>query len=89
MKQHHAGNGLQYRGNPRKGIMHLTYRTETPHPETPSVSAEGVGAPEIEITAEMLAAGADVLAEHYMGDGIYDTRPEVLAKIYLAMSAAR
>jgi hypothetical protein len=44
---------------------------------------------EIEVTEAMTDAASEVLAEHYMGDGMYDVRDEIMAKVYRAMHAAR
>jgi hypothetical protein len=41
------------------------------------------------VTAAMLSEGHRVLSEHYLGDGVYDLRDEVLAKLYQAMHSTR
>jgi hypothetical protein len=72
--------------SPAGGIMHLTYRTETPHSETPSVSAEGVGAPEIDITPEMIDAG---VAELCASNEDFEDRRDIIRRIFEAMSYAK
>jgi hypothetical protein len=39
------------------------------------------------VTPEMLGAASEVLEGHYLGDGRYDLRREVVAEIYRAMAA--
>jgi hypothetical protein len=67
--------------------MHLTYLDKTPHSETPSVSAEGVGAPEIDITPEMVAAGVAAMAEHHYSHAEDDPWGEQVVTVYRAMYA--
>ncbi len=44
------------------GIMHLTYHKAAPHKiGASSAKAEGAGAPEIEVTPQMVEAGRDAL----------------------------
>lgn len=38
-----------------------------------------------EITPEMIEAGAAVLERHYLGDGVYDLRHQVIGEIYHSM----
>lgn len=40
---------------------------------------------EFKVTPEMLREGSRILAEHYMGEGVYDLRGKILTEIYLAM----
>ena len=42
-----------------------------------------------EITPEMLSAGAAVLSEFYIGDGVYDLCDETISAIYRAMYLLR
>jgi hypothetical protein len=44
---------------------------------------------EIEVTEEMIKAGASALEGFYLGDGTYDLTAPVLAIVYSAMNAAR
>jgi hypothetical protein len=68
------------------GIMHLTYRDSPPHTSAVSgASASEAGAPEIEVTPAMVAAGEDV---------IFSYRDDLMAsslavEVYRAMEQAR
>lgn len=41
------------------------------------------------VSEEMIRAAVEVLDSHYLGDGTYDLRDEVLADLYRAMERAR
>ena len=69
--------------------MHLTYPDSDTHTGTVSTAkAEEAGAPEteIEITPEMIEAGAMILCRFHPGEDLED---EVACEIWRAMGAAR
>jgi hypothetical protein len=44
---------------------------------------------EIEVTPEMIEAGEAILANHYLGDGVYDVSAQVISEMYRAMCLRR
>jgi hypothetical protein len=68
--------------------MHLTYPNSDPHTGTASTADAGeAGAPEVEITPEMIAAGAEA---YLLRDAESLEAPEKTAfSIYLAMEEVR
>lgn len=62
-------------------------RSAEPTPPCPDSAGAGAPASELDVTPALRAAWR-VLAENYMGDGIYDVREAVLAQIYRAMHEA-
>ena len=71
-----------------RGIMHLTYHDSDTHTGAASTANAGeAGAPEIEITPEMIAAGAEA---YLLRDAESLEAPEKTAfSIYLAMEEVR
>jgi len=68
--------------------MHLTYRDPPVHTRafSPATPAGETGAPEIEITPEMVEAGVLALSEY---SSFFDLPADGVEKIYRAMEAAR
>jgi hypothetical protein len=78
----------QQTGSPprHRGIMHLTYHDEAPKSGKPvSDSTDSAGAPEIEITPEMIAAGVNEIASYNLD---FESREDAVARIYEAMFLA-
>jgi hypothetical protein len=71
--------------------MHLTYRDPLAHTGVVSAESAEAGAPVIEVTPAMIAAGMDALTSRYQ-DLVWpelDLYPEILCTVYRAMVASR
>lgn len=64
--------------------MHLTYRDSPVHTSTVSAASAETGAPEIEVTREMIEAGAAELCAH---DGEFEPAEAAVFKIFRSMLA--
>ena len=69
--------------------MHLTYHDSESHTSAVSANAE-TGAPEIEVTPEMIETGAEVLDELLRaGSGLRCSPTYAVREVYLAMEKRR
>jgi hypothetical protein len=70
-----------------RGIMHLTYRDPLAHTGMVSAPSAETGAPEVEVTEEMIKAGLEEFFSWADEDSdIYDER---ISAVYIAMERAR
>ena len=71
--------------------MHLTYHDSDTHTGTASTAkAEETGAPEVEITPEMVSSGVAFLQDAAVGiDSPWAVEPDFVAELFRVMTAAR